>query len=177
MPEKSTVSQMIAKRMFMKIDNILLTAFLGTSSEVLLRQVTEYEILLLPNDKIRDSEILLEIITKGQFDYAFCFGQKPIIKDKVSIECTGKDGIGCIETSFDCNELKNAFELNDIEVKVSSNAGTSFCNQLYVNSLRYVSKYDMKTKIVFIHIPFLKNISDTSFFRKIIDSIETFSLQ
>ena len=36
--------------------------------------------------------------------------------------------------------------------------------------LRYISKCDMKTKIVFIHIPFLKNISDTSsFFRKIID--------
>ena len=44
--------------------------------------------------------------------------------------------------------------------------------------LRYISKCDMKTKIVFIHIPFLKNISDTSsFFRKIIDTIETFLLQ
>ena len=30
--------------------------------------------------------------------------------------------------------------------------------------LRYISKCDMKTKIVFIHIPFLKNISDTSSF-------------
>lgn len=44
--------------------------------------------------------------------------------------------------------------------------------------LRYISKCDMKTKIVFIHIPFLKNISDTSsFFRKIIDTIETFLFQ
>lgn len=159
----------------MKKDNILLTAFLGSSSEVLLRQVTGYELLLLPNDKIRDSEILLENITKRQFDYVFCFGQKPIIKDKVSIECTGKDGIGCIETTFDCNELRSTFESHGIAAKVSSNAGTSFCNQLYVNSLRYVSKYDIQTKIVFIHIPFLKNISDTDlFFRKTIDTIETF---
>ena len=162
----------------MKMENILLTAFIGTSSEILLRQITKYETLFLPNDKIRDSEILLENITKRQFDYVFCFGQKTIIKDKVSMECTGKDGIGCIETSFDCNELKRAFELHGIATKVSSNAGTSFCNQLYVNSLRYISKCDMKTKIVFIHIPFLKNISDTSsFFRKIIDTIETFLLQ
>lgn len=80
--------------------------------------------------------------------------------------------------SFDCNELKRAFELHGIAAKVSSNAGTSFCNLLYVNSLRYVSKCDMKTKIVFIHIPFLKNISDmSSFFRKIIDTIEIFLLQ
>ena len=100
--------------MFMKMENILLTAFIGTSSEILLRQITKYETLFLPNDKIRDSEILLENITKRQFDYVFCFGQKPIIKDKVSIECTGKDGIGCIETSFDCNELKRAFELHGI---------------------------------------------------------------
>ena len=80
----------------MKRENILLTAFIGTSSEILLRQITKYETLFLPNDKIRDSEILLENISKRQFDYVFCFGQKPIIKDKVSIECTGKDGIGCI---------------------------------------------------------------------------------
>lgn len=153
-------------------NNILLTAFKGTSSEVLLRQVTEYEILILPNDRIRDSVMLLENIAKRKYDYIICFGQKPIIKDKVSIECTGKDGIGCIETSFDCNELKSAFESHGIETKVSSNAGTSFCNQLYVNSLRYVLKYDMKTKIVFIHIPFLKNISDIdSFFGEILDTI------
>ena len=81
----------------MKMENILLTAFIGTSSEILLRQITKYETLFLPNDKI-------------------------------SIECTGKDGIGCIETSFDCNELKRAFELHGIATKVSSNAGTSFCN-------------------------------------------------
>ena len=112
----------------MKRENILLTAFIGTSSEILLRQITKYETLFLPNDKIRDSEILLENISKRQFDYVFCFGQKPIIKDKVSIECTGKDGIGCIETAFDCNELKRAFELHGIAAKVSSNAGTSFCN-------------------------------------------------
>lgn len=162
----------------MKMDNILLTAFLGSSSEVLLRQVTEYEILLLPNDKIRDSEILLAYITKRQFDYVFCFGQKPIIKDKVCIECTGKDEMGSIETSFDYNELKNAFEIHGIAAKISNNAGTSFCNQLYVNSLRYISQYDTKTKVVFIHIPFLKNISDRKlFFEKIIDTIITFLLR
>ena len=77
--------------MFYNGDNILLTVFLASLLEFLLRQVTGYELLLLSNDKIRDSEILLENIKKRQFDYVFCFGQKPIIKDKVSIEYTGKD--------------------------------------------------------------------------------------
>lgn len=162
----------------MKMDNILLTAFVRSSSEFFLRQVTEYETLLLPNDKIRDSEILQENLTKRQFDYVFCFGQKPIIKDKVSIECTGKDGMGCIETTFNCNELLSDFRTHGIDAKISSNAGTSFCNQLYVNSLRYISQYGMKTKIVLIHIPFLKNITDRElFFKKIIDTIETFLLR
>ena len=41
----------------MKMENILLTAFIGTSSEILLRQITKYETLFLPNDKIRDWNI------------------------------------------------------------------------------------------------------------------------
>ena len=36
----------------MKRENILLTAFIGTSSEILLRQITKYETLFLPNDKM-----------------------------------------------------------------------------------------------------------------------------
>lgn len=59
----------------MKRENILLTAFIGTSSEILLRQITKYETLFLPNDKIRDSEILLENISKRQFDYVFCLSE------------------------------------------------------------------------------------------------------
>ena len=53
----------------MKMENILLTAFIGTSSEILLRQITKYETLFLPNDKIRDSEILLENITTVSYTH------------------------------------------------------------------------------------------------------------
>ena len=59
-------------------------------------------------------------------------------------------------------------------------AGKSTVSQMIAKQMGYqhITKCDMKTKIVFIHIPFLKNISDTSsFFRKIIDTIETFLLQ
>lgn len=82
----------------MKKSNILLTAFNGTSSEIFLKQIKNHQTLFLPNDKTKDSEIVIETISNRYFNYVFCFGQKPLIKDKVNIETTAKDHIGFVLT-------------------------------------------------------------------------------
>lgn len=66
--------------------NILLTAFYGSSSELLLKHTEIYKTLILPNDKVKDSERLIDTISKRKFDYIISFGQKPNIKNKVHIE-------------------------------------------------------------------------------------------
>ena len=70
---------------------ILLTAFRGTSSELILKGFNEFPVLVLPNDKVRDSELLIATLSKTHFDYVLSFGQQPNIKDKVHVETTARD--------------------------------------------------------------------------------------
>lgn len=89
---------------------ILLTAFCGTSTEQLIKHTRNYKTLFLPNDKIKDSEKLIETISNEKFDYIISFGQRPNIKDKVHIETTAKEGELQISTDFNCDRLKLLFE-------------------------------------------------------------------
>lgn len=145
---------------------ILLTAFCNSSAELLIRDTEEFRTLLLPNDKVKDSEILIDVIANEQFDYVISFGQRPNIKNKVHIETTAKDGDFHIDTGIDCEKIKQLFEKKGMEAKISHNAGTSFCNKLYLNGLKYIRQNDLDTKMVFVHIPFKKNISDFDTFRR-----------
>ena len=139
---------------------ILLTAFRGSSAEALIKDWEAYPKIIFPNHKVRDSELLKDVISKQNYDYIISFGQKPNIKDKVYIETTGKQGNICMETSFPWDMLRRLLQEKGLCVKVSQNAGTSFCNQLYFNGLRYLQESNADTKMIFIHIPFEKNISD-----------------
>lgn len=153
----------------MDCKKILLTAFRGTSAETLVKckMVKEqYEVLILPNDKIKDAELLIKVLQQEPFDCIICLGQRPNIKDKVHIETTAKKGEVAIETSFDCGALKRALEQNGLVAKLSYNAGTSFCNELYWNGLRYIAEEKLDTKMVFVHVPFEKNVTDMEKFRK-----------
>lgn len=144
---------------------ILLTAFQHTSSEWLIENSDQYLNLFLPNDKITDSEKLIGKISNEKIDYIFSFGQRPNIKDKVHIETVAKEGEFTINSNFDCDALKSSFEKSGIVARISHNAGTSFCNKLYFNGLQYIIKNGLDIKMVFIHIPFLKNITDPDYFR------------
>ena len=156
----------------MNNSRVLLTAFRGSSSEQLIKYAKGFDILILPNDKIKDSEKLINKITECTYDYVFGFGQRPNIKNKVHIETTARNEITSVETDFNCVQLQKIFASNGITAKISHNAGTSYCNCLYYKSLSYLQKNDLYTKMVFIHIPYLKNIDDTdSFFTKIIETI------
>lgn len=150
----------------MQTKKILLTAFRHTSAELLIQNTEDYKTLFLPNNRIKDSEKLIAAISKEKFDYVISFGQRPNIKNKVHIETSARDGEFCIDTKFECEKLKRLFDENGLEAKISHNAGTSFCNKLYLNGLKYISQNDLDTKMVFVHIPFVKNIDDFEGFRE-----------
>ena len=146
---------------------ILLTAFCGTSAELLVKGIeldSKCQVLYLPNDKVRDSELLLEALQQEQFDYVISFGQRPNIKDKVHIETRARKSDLCLETAFDCEKLKCTMEQVGLSAKLSCNSGTSFCNELYWNGLRYIEENRLDTKMVFVHVPFEKNISNLKHF-------------
>jgi len=62
--------------------------------------------------------------------------------------------------------LIKIFGQNDIPAKLSHNAGTSFCNRLYWNCLQYITENKLETKMVFVHMPFAKNIREFELFRE-----------
>ena len=152
--------------------NILLTGFYGTSSKLLVKKAN-YKSLILPNDKIIDSQLLIEEISLQGYDYIFSFGQKPNIKDKIYLETTARNVAGYINTNFEYSKLKSALESENIPVQISHNAGTSFCNELYWNGLNYIYNKHLDTKMIFLHIPFCKNITDPDlFFCRVLEAIE-----
>lgn len=152
--------------------DILMTGFGGTSSELLVEKAS-YKSLILPSDKIADSQLLIEEIRLRKYDYIISFGQKPNIKDKLYIETTARNMAKRLDTNLEYDKLKNAFEKNKLSVHISDNAGTSFCNALYWNGLNYIYNKGIDARMIFIHIPFCKNIADSEwFFNRILISVE-----
>lgn len=142
-----------------------MTAFQGTSSELLV-EACSFMTLLLPSDKLKDAEKLFSMLQKENFDYIVSFGQRANIKNKVHIETTGRNGKDSISTSMDVDYLCDLFTGNGIYSKISHNAGTSYCNRIYWNGLNCIANHKLNTKMVFVHIPFRKNIEDMTHFRE-----------
>lgn len=156
----------------MERNRILLTAFRNTSAEYLLEGITHYDTLFLPNDKIKDSQKLIKALSDGEYDLVISIGQRPNIKNKVHIETTARIGEEAIETVFGCERLAAKFAEKGICAKLSHNAGTSYCNALYGSGLRYIRDNGLDTQMVFIHVPYRKNIVDfPDFQRKFLDAI------
>lgn len=150
--------------------DILLTAFRGTSSELLI-QGGKNNTLLLPSNKKTDVEILFSALKKHAYDYIISFGQRPLLKDKVCIETTAQNANHKIETTAECEYFKELFEKNGVRAKLSHNAGTSYCNNLYWHGLSYIAEQNLKTKMVFVHVPFTKNIKDITDFSQRISNV------
>lgn len=138
--------------------NILMTGFRGTSSELLVKRA-DCKSLILPNDKVLDAELLLSELERQSYKYVFSFGQKPNIRDKVYLETTARSGDKYLHTGFAYGKLQDIFIAEKIAVRISDHAGTSFCNALYWNGLEYIRNRELWTKMLFVHIPFNRNIT------------------
>lgn len=157
--------------------NILLTAFINTSSELLIKSFCDnYDKLILENNKKQCFSQFKDKIEAKNYDYVFSFGQKPVISDKVYIEQYAKNDKGTYETTIDITKFANAFMSSALTVKLSKNAGTSYCNYLYAQGLEYLILSNLTTKMIFIHVPFSKNITDfNNFSQKIKDAIGNYA--
>lgn len=141
--------------------HVLLTAFQGTSSETLLRRFgSDYAKLILVNHKDRSVNQLISALREEHFDYVFSFGQKPVIRDKIYLELQGRLDGRAWQTTLDPEPLASALKAEGFPVTFSANAGTSFCNHLYASGLNHIAQTGSGTGMMFLHIPFAKNISD-----------------
>lgn len=148
---------------------ILLTAFENTSSQVLVKSISGYDRLILENDKIKSVKQLEQALQNENLRYIVSFGQRPVIKNKIHIEDTALISGKVLETSFDTARMKQAFENHKLSVKLSHYAGTSYCNNIYYHGMRMIAENRLNTKMVFIHIPYMKNISNAADFFDLVE--------
>lgn len=143
---------------------VLLTAFKNTSSEALVKSISGYDPLILENDREKSVKQLEQALQKEEYRYIFSFGQRPLIKDKIHIEDKAAVNGEMLKTSFDMEKLKKAFEKYEIAARLSHNSGTSYCNNIYYHGMKMIAEKSLNTKMVFIHIPYIKNISNSDDF-------------
>ena len=158
----------------MKQNKILLTGFKKAfegdtnSSKDLLDQISShYDKFLFTNDYSTIIEEIDKLFSTKQYDYVIMFGQKPLIK-RLSIELIGKQKTKTVETTFPLKKLTDILEKNHIDYKLSQHPGTSYCNFAYYHVLKHLE--EIKTKVVFIHIPYTKNFKQM---KKVIDVINS----
>lgn len=140
---------------------ILYTAFNGkqNSSKLLLDKINANNKLYLKNSFITSITQLEKELRKSDYDLVISFGQAPMYPDTVKIEEIGFCNIG-YKTNYDYTNMKKDLEDGGYKVIVSNDAGTYLCNNLYFHGLKYISDNKLKTKMIFVHIPEISNITD-----------------
>lgn len=89
------------------------------------------------------------------FRYVFSLGQKPLIKNKISVEDTAKLNGKILKSNAEI--LSETIKKFGYDCYISHNAGTSFCSKLYYFGLNYIAENKIKTDMFFLHVPFAEN--------------------
>lgn len=146
--------------------NIILAGFDGRNNPA--RTVTEKAELdctklILPNDKEKSAELLLETIQEVNAVCVIILGQKPCIKDKIAVEPTAEGCGNTLHTSLDVTVTAEKLKANGYNAYISKGCGNSYCNHIYHESLK------SGTNCIFLHIPQMKNISDINTLTKAVE--------
>ena len=153
--------------------NILYTAFNGktNSSKILLDYIETDNCnkLYLRNSFTTSVKQLNSKIKNNNYDLIVSFGQALLDKDTIKIETTGKNN-DFYKTNYDYNYLKNRLE-DKYNVIISNDAGNYLCNNIYYNGLKYIKEYNLKTKMIFIHIPKTDNIENINLLSSLFNSV------
>ena len=146
--------------------NIILAGFDGRDNPA--RTVTEKAELdctklILPNDKEKSAELLLETIHRVNAVCVIILGQKPCIKDKIAVEPTSEGCGNTLHTSLDVTVTAEKLKANGYDAYISKGCGNSYCNHIYYECLQ------SGTNCIFLHIPQMKNISDINTLTKAVE--------
>lgn len=138
--------------------NILYTAFNGklNTSKILLDNLSGDK-LCLKNSFTSSITELYDKIKDNCYDLIICFGQASLDKNTIRIELIGK-GSNIYKTNYDYHPLQKKLE-KYFNVVISRDAGHYLCNNLYYHGLKYIKDNNLKSKIIFIHIPKINNIN------------------
>lgn len=153
---------------------ILYTAFKGktNSSKILLDCIknNNNNKLYLTNSFKTSVVELQNKIKKNDYDLIISFGQAPLDTDVIKLETTATNKLKYV-TNYDYSHLHNKLK-GEYKVIISNNAGNYLCNNIYYNGLKYIISNNLKTKMIFIHIPKREKISNIEKLSKIFNKKE-----
>lgn len=140
---------------------ILYAGFKGktNSAKILLDKmnVTPSDKLYLTNSFSTSERELEKKLEEKSYDLVVGIGQLKLDVDTIRIE---RFGIGAekLETGYDYVQLKRNLEAAGYIVEESVRTNY-LCNHIYYYGLKYIKDKKMKTKMIFIHLPKVKNIN------------------
>lgn len=111
----------------------------------------------------------VEELFKEKWDKIVMFGQKPVVKS-LRVERCARLGDEVMQTNCDLVEIKNILSGNDIAFKWSDNPGNSYCNYAYFQVLKMIERNELKTEVIFIHIPYLDNFVQMDKLRQLLEA-------
>ena len=140
---------------------ILYTAFNGklNSSKILLDKIKTSNKLYLTNSFSTSVNQLKKELKNNSYDLIISFGQAPLDTDNIRIETIGQNKEIYI-TKYDYISLQNKLIFNNYKATISNDAGNYLCNNIYYHGLKYIEDNNINTKMIFIHIPEINQISD-----------------
>lgn len=139
---------------------ILYTAFNGkNSSKILLDKIDANYKLYLKNSFITSVTQLEKELRTNDYDLVISFGRAPLDIDTIKIEEIGCSDIK-YKTNYDYTKMKTELESKGYKVIISNDAGMYLCNNLYFHGLKYIEDNNLKTKMLLVHIPKIKYITD-----------------
>lgn len=146
--------------------NILYAAFNGcnNTAKVLLDKIdVKPENKLYLKNSFNTSVLdLKRKIINNDYDLIICFGQWKIVKkDTLRIETKGNsdEEQKSILTNFDYKSFSTYLEKHQVKYAISSNAGDYLCNYIYYQGLKIINDNNLKSKMLFIHLPKINNIN------------------
>ncbi|MBQ4165247.1 MAG: hypothetical protein IJD85_02890 [Oscillospiraceae bacterium] len=120
--------------------------------------------VILPNDKERSVKALFVEIDRAETSVVIMLGQKPRIRNKISVEPTARCGCETLHTPMDVTTSAELIKQSGYGAYISScGCGTSYCNHIYFECLK------RGVCCIFLHVPTMNNISDIN---KLITAVE-----
>ncbi len=125
------------------------------SSLILLDNIQNAETFLFANDydiiKMQSHNLV-----KEDYEAIIMFGQKPRIKN-LRLERRAFLHGDTLPTNWNLEALGTTLKSGFIDFKYSDNPGNYYCNYAYFQVMHEIRKQNKKTKVIFIHIPYIDN--------------------
>ncbi len=141
---------------------VLYAGFKGknNSAKILLDKldIEDENKLYLTNSFDTSVKELKSKLSDNRYDLIVAIGQLKLDKNVVRIERYAC-GLERILTNYDYNDFKNLLKENNFVVE-ESNKTNYLCNNIYYHGLKIIKEQELDTKMIFVHIPKLKNIDD-----------------